>query len=117
MDNYKKSTVVNEKIAPGTTGNFSIVIDNNTRDDYQYSFTFNENNLKPKGFYFKLKGKKYYNLSDLMAQINGTLQAKKSVSIDIEWCWDYLGNDISDTLEGILALDYSFEISLTSTKL
>ena len=52
-----------------------------------------------------------------MAQINGTLQKKKSVSIDIEWCWDYQGNDISDTLEGILALDYSFEISLTSTKL
>lgn len=117
MDNYKKSTVVNEKIAPGTMGNFSIVIGNNTRDNYEYSFTFRENNLKPDGLYFKLKGKKYYELSDLMAQINGTLQAKKSIFMDIEWCWDYQGDDISDTLEGTLALDYSFEISLVSVKL
>ncbi len=98
-------------------GSFSIIIDNNTYNDYQYSFIFKENNLKPKGLYFKLKGEKYYELKDLISQINGTLQAKKTITVDIEWCWDYQGDDINDTLEGILALNYSFEISLSSAKL
>lgn len=32
--------------------------------------------------------------------------------MDIEWCWEYQGNDIKDTLEGALASNYSFEMSL-----
>lgn len=117
MENYKKSTVLNDKIAPGTVGNFTILIDNNTRDDYKYSFIFKEKNLKPEGLYFKFQGIKYYKIKDLISQLNGLLKAHETNILDIEWCWDYHGNDIKDTLEGILALDYSFEISLVSTKL
>lgn len=117
IDSYNKSTVVNEKIAPGTTGNFSIIINNNTNYDYKYKFTFNENNLKPEGLYFKFKGSKYYNIKDLISKLNGSLKAHKKTNLEIEWCWDYQGDDIKDTLDGTLALDYSFEISLVSTKL
>ncbi len=117
IENYKKSTVLNDKIAPGTVGNFTILIDNNTRDDYKYSFIFNEKNMKPEGLYFKFKGIKYYKIKDLIYQLNGSLKAHKANVLKIEWCWDYQGDDIKDTLDGTLALDYSFEISLVSTKL
>lgn len=117
MENYKKSTVLNDKIAPGTVGNFTIMIDNNTRDDYKYSFVYKEKNIKPQGLYFKFKGIKYYDIKDLISQLNGLLKAHETNILEIEWCWDYQGDDIKDTLEGTLALDYSFEISLVSTKL
>lgn len=117
MDSYKKSSVLNDKIAPGVSGNFSIVIDNNTNNSYKYSFISKESSLKPDGLYFKLGEVIYYELSDLVYQINGTLEANQMSSIDISWCWEYQGNDFKDTLEGKLALDYFFEISLISVKL
>lgn len=98
-------------------GRFTIIIDNNTYNDYKYSFIFRENNLKPVGLYFKFKGNKYYKIGDLISQLNGSLKSHKTIFLDIEWCWDYQGDDIKDTLEGTLALNYSFEISLISTKL
>ena len=69
------------------------------------------------GLYFEFEGAKYYKLSDLMNQINGNIEANQLKSIDIEWCWDYQGNDDKDTLEGTLASSYSFDISLISVKL
>ena len=52
-----------------------------------------------------------------MSEINGIIEANKSESINIEWCWDYQGNDDKDTIEGNLALSYSFDISLISKKI
>ena len=69
------------------------------------------------GLYFKLDGVKYYELEDLITQINGNIEAHQLKTMDIEWCWDYQGNDNKDTLEGNLALSYSFDISLISVKL
>ncbi len=71
----------------------------------------------PNGLYFKLEGLKYDNLIDLINHITGTIEAHQSKSINIEWCWDYQGNDYKDTLEGTLALSYSFYLSLISEKL
>ncbi len=69
------------------------------------------------GLYFKLEDINYYELSDLMAKINGIIESNESKKINIEWCWDYQGNDDKDTIEGSLALSYSFDISLISVNL
>lgn len=73
--------------------------------------------LNQSGLIFILEGKKYFDFANLMSNIKGTLKAKQTNSLSIEWYWNYYGNDIDDTLEGILASDYSFDISLMSEKL
>lgn len=52
LDTYRESSILNNKIAPGTKGNFSLVINNNTNENLQYSFIFKENNLKPERIIF-----------------------------------------------------------------
>ena len=51
-DNYNKSTLVNNKIAPGVSGNFSIVVKNDTNENIEYSFVYKENDFKPQRFIF-----------------------------------------------------------------
>lgn len=69
------------------------------------------------GLYFKLYNIKYNNLEDLVFQLDGFLEKNETRYINIEWCWDYQGNDTKDTLDGIWAKNYSFELSAISEKL
>lgn len=52
LNNYKRSTILNNKIAPGTTGDFNLIIENTSKETMQYSFMFKENNSKPRRIIF-----------------------------------------------------------------
>lgn len=47
IDTYKSASILDDKIAPGTIGNFNIVINNKTNSQYRYSFIYKESNEKP----------------------------------------------------------------------
>ena len=51
MKTADKSTYVNEKIAPGTSGNFNILLETNKNS--KYKIYFQSINEKPKNLYFK----------------------------------------------------------------
>lgn len=51
IDDYKNSSILSEKIAPGTNGYFYLII-SDLKADEQYKFICNENNEKPKRIIF-----------------------------------------------------------------
>lgn len=126
-DTVNKATLVKGKIAPGTSGAFSITLDATGSDvgvDYILSF-LNEKN-KPQNITFKYNDKNVNYLKEL-GEIKGNLKStgNKKAVIKVEWTWLYQtgatevdkeNNDIIDTQNGTNPLDYTFEILAKGTQ-
>lgn len=122
-----KDTLTKEKIAPGTSGKFSIKLDaigSDTGVDYTVAFT-NEKN-KPKNLEFSYNNKTVKSLGEI-GEIKGTLERNgaRSKIINVTWSWPYQTgttteeqetNDKIDTQNGISPLDYTFEIVAIGTQ-
>ena len=84
-------TLVNNKIAPGTSGNFKINIDASEAEvgiNYKVEFT-NEQN-KPTNLKFIYNGLTYNSIKEIENKLEGTINATeenkiKTISIDWEW--------------------------------
>lgn len=124
---YKKScnlfstlnmeSLVNEKIAPGTNGEFEIIL--NSSKDTHYQITFDSKNVKPHNLLFKIKNdfKKYKSLDELEEKLKGILNKDRGKNICIEWFWDYETDQYSnfqDTLDGQNIQEYNFDINIFS---
>lgn len=116
IDTYKKSSIINNKIAPGTNGAFYIMIKDDIDYRINYRFAYKEQYTKPDGLYFMLNGKRFETLQDLISQLNINLNDYMSETIKVEWYWDFNGNDIKDTIDGIQLKNYCFEIALITDK-
>lgn len=118
---YNPATLVNGKLAPGTSGSFQFVIDAQRSDvgiDYAVKF---ENDLnKPTNLKFKYNNTTVNTLQELEPILTGRINANdanKTKTIKIDWVWDYeSGSDQTDTNEGTAALDYTFDLSITGTQ-
>lgn len=127
VNTVNKDTLVNGKIAPGTSGQFFINLDATGSEvgvDYEVKFS-NEKN-KPTNITFSYSGQKYHSLSEIK-DIKGTIgldDGNKSRRIQILWYWEYETgtgeeineNDILDTQEAIDNLDYTFDVSIIGTQ-
>ena len=123
----KKDTLVNGKIAPGTSGEFSIKLDATGSDvavDYILAFV-NEKD-KPSNLVFNYEGRKLKSLSEL-GDVKGTIGigGDRTATIKIGWTWAYqtganaeekIANDVIDTRDGTSPLDYTFEIIAKGTQ-
>ena len=122
-------TLANNKIAPGTSGNFEIRIDGSNAEvgiDYKIEF-LNEKNL-PQNLIFKYNGKSYDSIVKLNEVLNGKLNAndeQKQKSFVINWEWPYetgvseteiAKNDKIDTENGKSNLNYTFDVLVTGTQ-
>lgn len=128
VNTVESDSLVNGKIAPGTSGAFYINIDATDSEvgvDYKVQFA-NEKN-KPTNIVFSYGGQKYTSLSEMADAIKGTItvdSTSKTRRIQIMWCWEYetgtgeeiTTNDNIDTQEGISCLDYTFDIIVTGTQ-
>ena len=106
-----KTTLVNEKIAPGTAGAFEILLE--TNEKISYEIKFESKNEKPKNLVFSIKGKdrKYNNLEDMEKELKGEITENKSIVIN--WQWEYEKNEtqnIQDTKDGEKLTKYNFTI-------
>ncbi len=122
-----KDTLVNGKIAPGTSGSFSITLDASGSEmgvDYLLAFINEEN--KPANLVFSYNDRKGKSLGEI-GDITGTIakDGKKQVTMNITWSWPYQTgstqdekdkNDAIDTQTGISPLDYTFEILAIGTQ-
>lgn len=127
-ENYNPDTLINGKIAPGTQGSFDIVLDATGSEvgvDYNVAF-LNEQN-KPSNLKFRYNGETYSTLDGLTNVLAGRIDANDSNKLrilTIEWIWDYetgdsnqiSSNDITDTIEGMNAFDYTFDVVVTGTQ-
>ena len=70
-DTIKKSSIAEKKIAPGTEGEFSIVIDaNGSEVDLNYIVELVEETDKPQNLIFTYDGEVYNSLSSLLSKVN-----------------------------------------------
>lgn len=122
-------TLVDNKIAPGTSGSFNIVIDATGSDvgiDYKVKFV-NEKN-KPANVRYIYDNVEYTNIADLESTLQETIQANednKVRTLTIGWKWDYekgnspaeiAANDAADTKDGKTIKNYSFDVIMIGTQ-
>lgn len=123
---YNPSTLVKNKIAPGTRGSFDIVIDTRGSDvgiDYDVKF-LNQTN-KPTNLKFDLNGTVVDSINNLEEMLKGNIPVDsndKVKTFTIKWFWNYeTGNtqeqkanaDIQDTKDGKSLGQYSFDVIVT----
>lgn len=116
-----KSTLVNGKIAPGTSGEFTITLDaNGSEVAVEYILAFTNEQNKPNNIVFTYNGNNYKSLSEI-GDIKGIIgiTGERAKTIKIAWAWLYqtgttdeakLANDEIDTRDGTSLLDYTFDI-------
>ncbi len=122
VSSVDNTTLVDNKIAPGTSGNFEIKIDATGAEvgiDYKVSF-INETN-KPQNLFFTYNDKKYENIVEIEKDLVGTIEAnaeEKIKTINIHWEWPYetgkdaqiVANDKIDTQDGKNIAEYTFDV-------
>ena len=104
-----KQTLINEKIAPGTSGSFEILLETNEKIKYQIKFE--SKNDKPQNLVFQIDGKdrKYKKLEDMEQELQGEIDENKRIKIN--WEWSYEGNkekNEQDTRDGENLSKYNF---------
>lgn len=123
------STLVNNKIAPGTDGNFQIKLDaTGTEVGINYVIKFENETQKPTNLKFVYNGNTYNSLEQLQKDLIGTINTndeEKEKDIIIGWNWKYetglnaqeiLKSDMIDTKEAKEIRDYNFDIIVSGTQ-
>lgn len=121
--------LTDNKIAPGTSGNFQIKINADGAEvgiNYKISF-INETN-KPQNLFFIYNDKKYKNITEMEKDLTGTIDAttgKKEKNIEIYWEWPYETmidgdssvNDKIDTQDSKNIKEYTFDIKVEGVQI
>jgi len=127
-DTYDESTLINGKIAPGTSGSFDLVIDATDAEvGVKYVVDFKDETNKPTNLKFSYEGQELDEIEDFEQFFTDTIDADdqdKVRTLTINWEWLYetgstneiAANDEIDTEDGLNALDYSFDVVVTGTQ-
>lgn len=112
-DTVDNQTLVYEKIAPGTSGKFDIVLHSNQNMNYQIAFK--SENEKPSNlqFYTLENEKKFDTLEELGKNLMGKILENEEKIIPVYWKWGYEANaqqNIQDTLDAKNMREYHFLI-------
>lgn len=125
-----KDTLINGKIAPGTSGSFDVVINaGESETDLKYNVLVENEINKPENLYFKVAGDETIIMTLESALERAGLNTDqvieydadvKTISKTIEWYWDYetavftTGDDPdeNDTKDGTNANNYTFTLSI-----
>lgn len=124
VNTVNESTLVNGKMAPGTSGRFSFEVDaTGSEVDVGYYVTFFDENATSGNLQFEYKGNKYSNLQELSNAVSGVLDASNNQkeTVTIGWTWLYEAQneenieiyDAQDTLIGDSILEYTFDMAIT----
>lgn len=122
-------TLVDNKIAPGTSGSFNIIVDaTGSEVGINYNITFTEEENKPQNLKFEYNDTEYNSIKDLEDDLSGTINANdedKTRTLNVKWKWDYetgsnpeeiLSNDLVDTEDATRIQNYTFDVVVTGTQ-
>lgn len=127
-DTYDQTTLIDGKIAPGTSGSFDLVIDATDAEvGVKYEVDFIDETNKPTNLKFTFDGKTLDNIEDFEEYFTDTIDAddtNKVRTLTVNWQWAYetgtgdelVENDEIDTNDGLNAFDYSFDVVVTGTQ-
>ena len=123
------SSLVNNKIAPGTEGEFQIKLDaTGSEVGINYVIKFENESQKPTNLKFTYDGKTYNSLKNLQQDLTGTINANdenKVKALTVGWNWKYetgntaqdiASNDLIDTQDAKQMSNYTFDIIVTGTQ-
>ena len=123
-------TILDNKIAPGTSGSFNIILDaTDSNVGINYNINFIEEANKPNNLKFIYKDIEYNSIKELDNCLSGTIHANaenKSITLNNQWKWDYetgdseeeiFKNDLIDTEDLQKIQNYTFTIYITGTQL
>lgn len=126
---YNNKTLINNKIAPGTSGEFNIIVDATGSDvGINYNINFMNESNKPKNLKFIYNNTEYDSIDKLTQVLSGTIDAneeEKNKTFLIGWKWEYetgntddeiAGNDVIDTQNAKDISNYTFDIVVTGTQ-
>ena len=121
--------LINNKIAPGTEGDFQIRLDaTGSEVGINYVIKFENESKKPTNLKFIYDGKTYNSLSDLQQDLTGIINANEADKIKtliIGWNWKYetgstaqeiAENDLIDTQEAKQMSNYTFDVIVSGTQ-
>lgn len=123
------STLINNKIAPGTEGEFQIKLDATGSDvGINYVIKFENESQKPTNLKFTYDGKTYNSLTNLQQDLTGIINANdenKVKVLTIGWNWKYqtgntaqeiAANDLVDTKNAKQMSNYTFDAIVSGTQ-
>lgn len=123
------STLENNKIAPGTEGEFQIKIDATGAEvGINYVIKFENESQKPTNLKFTYDGKTYNSLTDLQQDLTGIINANdenKVKNLTVAWNWKYetgntaqeiAANDLIDTQNAKQMSNYTFDVIVSGTQ-
>ena len=126
---YNDETLVNNKIAPGTSGNFNIIVDaTGSEVGIKYNIAFSDEANKPTNLKFIYEDQEYNSIEELENNLSGIINANeenKTKTLNIGWKWDYetgedeeeiTANDLVDTKDAEKIQNYTFKVSVTGTQ-
>ena len=129
LSTYNNETLINNKVAPGTSGSFNIVVDaTGSEVGVEYAIQFLNESEKPQNLVFIYEDKQYTTIQDLEKDLSGTINANdenKIRTITINWEWQYETgenaneinqNDIVDTNNAKQLENYTFDIHVNGTQ-
>lgn len=116
-ETINKQTLIYEKIAPGTRGNFNIVLEANKNS--RYKILFNSINEKPQNLKFKANrdNKEIGNantLEELQKYLTGYIRKDEKIDIRVDWYWEFENNEEAnkqDTKDAQYIKKYQFDIN------
>lgn len=125
LSTYDNETLIDNKIAPGTSGKFDIILDATGSDvGVNYQVKFLNESEKPQNLIFVYDNNEYSTIQDLEQNLTGTIDANeenKTRTITIEWKWKYETgsteeeinqNDIIDTETAKQIRNYTFDVNV-----
>ena len=123
-------TVLDSKLAPGTSGNFHIIIDaTDTQVGIKYNIISIEETNKPHNLKFIYEEKEYNSLKELQEKLSGTINANdenKVRILKILWKWNYETgttaeeintNNLLDTQDAQNIQNYKFTICVSGEQI
>ena len=123
------TTLINNKIAPGTEGEFQIKIDaTGSEVGINYVVKFENESQKPTNLKFLYEGNTYASLIELEKDLIGTINSNdenKVKNLIVGWNWKYetgktekeiAENDIIDTKDAKQINNYTFDVIVSGTQ-
>ena len=129
LSTYDNETLLDNKIAPGTEGNFNIMLDGTDSEvGIEYKVNIENETIKPTNLKFIYNDKEYDKIEDLANDLTGIINANdenKVRNLNIKWKWNYetgkneqeiKTSDLQDTKDAKLIQNYKFDMIVSGTQ-
>jgi len=127
---YNSDTLLNNRVAPGTSGSFDIVIDAGSSEvEIEYNVRFENEVNKPSNLNFIYEDIIVNSIKELEGILKGIISAdeeEKIKTLTIKWSWPYQTgeteeliniNDKKDTEDGQKIDEYQFDVIVTGLQM